>query len=482
MLSGTQPTGRQSERAAGPRRPTVAIVGAGASGTLVATQLLRASSQTGTRLRAVLIDRRERNGGVAYSTSNPSHRLNVTAARMSALPDAPDDFLRWRARTVGSGDPGAYAPRGEYRRYLGDLLGAAQLEAESDVTLARLVADVDAVEPLGSQVRLRFAGGGALDADAAVLALGNLGALPPLGCSSVSAHAAYVNDPWAPGALDRLDPAARGLVLLIGTGLTMVDVAITVAARCPQAQVLAVSRSGLLPRAHLPGRVTPQPATVRLDPESSLPVLVDVILAEAAAGRRCWHQLVDDLRPATQSLWQRLTIEQQASFLATHHRAWCVHRHRMPPEVATMLAELLQSGRLQVRGGSIELATGARDALEARLSGADRLKVALAINCTGPGLNPRASRDPLIRQLLTDGHVRAHPLGVGFDTAPQGAFRSRDGATHRRLFTLGPPRVGELYETTAIPEIREQARELADLLVARLGRGAGAATVGAQAS
>ena len=471
MLSRPQPTARRSERPAGPRRPTVAIVGAGASGTFVAAQLLRAASQRGSRLRAVLIDRREHNGGVAYSTSNPSHRLNVTAARMSALPDAPDDFVRWRARTVGSSDPGAYAPRGEYRRYLGDLLSTAQLEANSEVTLARLVADVDTVEPLGSHVRLRFAGGGTLDADAAVLALGNLPALTPHGCEGVTGHAAYVNDPWAPGALDRLDPAARGVVLLIGTGLTMVDVAITVAARCPRAKVLAVSRSGLLPRAHLSGRATPEPAAVKLDPESSLPALVDVILAEAAAGHRCWHQLVDDLRPVTQALWKRLSIEQQASFLASHHRAWCVHRHRMPPEVAAILAELLQSGRLQVRGGSIALAPAATDALEARISGVDRLKVERAINCTGPGLDPRASRDPLIRQLLTDGVVRAHPLGVGFDTAPEGAFRSRDGTPHRRLFTLGPTRVGELYETTAIPEIREQARAVAKLLVTGLAGG-----------
>ena len=471
MLSRPQPTARRSERPAGPRRPTVAIVGAGASGTFVAAQLLRAASQRGSRLRAVLIDRREHNGGVAYSTSNPSHRLNVTAARMSALPAAPDDFVRWRARTVGSSDPGAYAPRGEYRRYLGDLLSTAQLEANSEVTLARLVADADTVEPLGSHVQLRFAGGGTLDADAAVLSLGNLPALTPHGCEGVTGHAAYVNDPWAPGALDRLDPAARGVVLLIGTGSRWSTSRsrsrpAVHAPRCSRCRGVVCSRGPICR-----GARPPPPAAVKLDPESSLPALVDVILAEAAAGHRCWHQLVDDLRPVTQALWKRLSIEQQASFLASHHRAWCVHRHRMPPEVAAILAELLQSGRLQVRGGSIALAPAATDALEARISGVDRLKVERAINCTGPGLDPRASRDPLIRQLLTDGVVRAHPLGVGFDTAPEGAFRSRDGTPHRRLFTLGPTRVGELYETTAISEIREQARAVAKLLVTGLAGG-----------
>jgi uncharacterized NAD(P)/FAD-binding protein YdhS len=470
MLSRSHAVARRPDRSERSRRPTVAIVGAGASGLLVATHLLRAGAQRGSRFRAVLIDRRVQSGGVAYSTTNSNHRLNVTAARMSALPDEPDNFLQWRVRSGESSEPGAYAPRGEYRRYLAEILRSAQRNAPRHVTLARLVACVEAVEPLDTHVRLRLSGGGTLDADLAVLAVGNLGALTPLGCDEVSTHPAYVDDPWAPGALERLDPAARGRVLLVGTGLTMVDVAMTVAARCPGVQLLAVSRSGLLPRAHLPGRAAPSPAPDSVDLESSFPALVESILAEAAAGSARWHQLVDDLRPVTQTLWARLGLEERARFLATNHRAWCVHRHRMPPEVATMLAELLQRRRLEVRGGSIELEARTRDVLDVRISGADRLAVSLAINCTGPGLDPRASDDPLIRQLLGDGHVRAHPLGIGFDTSSDGSFRSREGASSPYLFTLGPPRIGELYETTAIPEIRQQASELADLLLARLQR------------
>jgi uncharacterized NAD(P)/FAD-binding protein YdhS len=482
VLSGPQPVARRAERPSAPRRPTVAIVGAGASGTLVATHLLRDAARQRTAVRAVLIDRRQQGGGVAYSTSDPNHRLNVAAARMSAFPDEPDDFVDWRAKSGGGRDPGAYAPRGEYRRYLAERLRAAQSGAPAEVTLARLVAPLDAVEPLEGHVRLRFADGATLDADLAVLALGNPAATSPQGCAGVCGHAAYVQDPWAPGALDELDPATRGRVLLIGSGLTMVDVAMTVTARCPQAQVLAISRHGLLPRAHLPG-VPPQPAAaVGLQREASFPALVEAILAEATAGRPGWHKLVDDLRPATQELWRRLAMEERERFLASHHRAWCVHRHRMPPQVAAMLADLLQRGRLQVRGGSAELQPGANGSLEATVSGADRLAVSLAVNCTGPGLDPRASEEPLVRGLLRDGHASAHPLGIGFDTAPDGAFRSHEGAASRVLFTLGPPRIGELYETTAIPEIREQAQELARLLVARLTGARRSSALGARSA
>jgi uncharacterized NAD(P)/FAD-binding protein YdhS len=458
LIEAPEPTPR-------PRRPTLAIVGAGASGTLVAAHALRAASRERSPLRIVLIDRRERIGGVAYSTGDPRHRLNVTAARMSAFAQEPDDFVRWRAG-AGPGEPGAYAARGEYRRYLEQVLAATQREAAPEATLARLTADVERVDPAGGRVRLRFAGAATLDADAAVLALGNLPPLPPPGCGGVAAHPAYVNDAWAPGALERIPADERATVLLIGTGLTMVDVAIALARRSPSARLLAVSRGGLLPRAHLRGREQPRPTTV-FDPTASLPELVDAILAESAAGNPGWHEMVDAVRPLTQGLWQRLSLAEQADFIATRHRLWCVRRHRMPPEVAAMLATLIGSGRLEVQSGSVEL-FAAPHGLTARISGAAELDVSLAVNCTGPGADPSGTRDLLVRRLLADGHVRAHPLGLGFNTAPDGSFRTRGGSGGRRLFTLGPPRMGELYETTAIPEIRAQAQELAERLVEAL--------------
>jgi uncharacterized NAD(P)/FAD-binding protein YdhS len=452
-----------------PERPTVAIIGAGASGTLTAAQLLRFASGRRSPLRAVLIDRRQQIGGIAYSTDDPRHRLNVASERMSALSEEPEHFLRWRS--TGTGDPGEYAPRGDYRRYLEDVLAGAQRQAAPESSLVRLTVEVTRIDRTNDRVRLHFAGGGGLEADAAVLALGNLPAQPPPGCAAVVGHPAYINDPWAPGALERLGSDARGTVLLIGTGLTMVDVAIALASRSPHTRLLAVSRSGLLPRAHLRARARRHPLAATLDPTHSLADLVDAVLAESAAGSPDWQQLVDDLRPRTQALWRLLSTEERAEFLATRHRAWCVRRHRMPPQVAAMLAALIESQRLAVQGGSVELSAIGPHGLEARISESAALDVGLAINCTGPGLDPQASRDPLIAQLLRDGHARPHPVGIGFDTAPDGAFRARDGRVSEHLFTLGPPRIGELYETTAIPEIRDQARELASTLVDALCEG-----------
>ena len=450
-------------------RPTVAIVGAGASGMLFSAQLLHAGVAAGAGLRAVLLDRRETLGGVAYSTLDPSHRLNVTAAGMSAFPDAPDHFVHWREQLGGTAsEPDAYASRAEYGRYLSAVLAAAQRRAAPALSLERLVAEVAAVEPAHDHVTLRLAGGGAIEADIAVLALGNLPAAAPPGYEELADHPRFICDPWLPGEIERIAAAGEGPVLLIGSGLTMVDMALSLARFRPDGRLIAISRSGLLPRAHLPGCVAPRPVPTLVDPNVSFVELIDRVLLEARNGSARWRQMVDGLRPVTQAHWRRLSFEQRAVFMTMRHRAWSVHRHRMAPEVAARVSELLASGRLELHSGVPELTRVAGGRLVLSLPGGDDVDLSLAINATGPVLDPRASTQSLVRQLLAAGHVRAHPLGLGFDTAPGGAFRRRDGASHSRLLTLGPPRIGELYETTAVPEIREQALELALNVVARL--------------
>jgi uncharacterized NAD(P)/FAD-binding protein YdhS len=467
MLSRQQQAARRSERAPAHRqRPTVAILGAGASGMLVATHLLAAATAGGTELRAVLIDRNERTGGAAYAAADPAHRLNVTAARMSAFVDDPDHFVRWRGERHGVCDPGAYAPRVDYREYLADVLSEAQSQAAPNVRLARLVAEVRAVRQHRDQMRLELADGGSLEADAVVLAPGNLPAVAPASAQAVRHHPRFVRDPWELGALDRFEDRGGGVALLVGTGLTMVDVALTLAARDPQLRLHAVSRSGLLPRAHLAGRVGPCPQAAPLAGDASLPQIVDEVLADSRSGGTRWHELVDGVRAHTPELWQRLSLEQRAEFIATRHRRWSVHRHRMAPEVAQRLEALLASGQLTVAGASPVLAPGSGSRLQVELDRGESFNAAFVVNCTGPGVDPRTAGAPLVHQLLESGQVRAHSLGLGFDTAAGGTFRSRDGALHPRLFTLGPTRFGELYETTAMPEICAQATALAATLAA----------------
>ncbi|HWY24061.1 MAG TPA: hypothetical protein VNX47_04035, partial [Nevskia sp.] len=56
-------------------------------------------------------------------------------------------------------------------------------------------------------------------------------------------------------------------------------------------------------------------------------------------------------------------------------------------------------------------------------------------------------------------------LGLGLLTDAQGALLDRDGQASTWLYTLGPARKGQLWETTAVPEIRVQAQALARRLL-----------------
>jgi uncharacterized NAD(P)/FAD-binding protein YdhS len=226
----------------------VAVVGAGAAGALTAVQLMRRAEQAGRGLGIWLIDPAAHTGrGVAYGTSDPRHLLNVPAARMSAFPDDPGHFLRWLAGRHPHATPGDFVPRKEYGRYLSDLVEQTA-RGSRHARLHRVRERVVDVRDRSTGPVLRLAGGGELRVDAAVLALGSLGPDHSWAGPVLRASERFVADPWAPGALDGV--AAEEDVLLVGTGLTMVDVAVTLAR--PGRVLHAVSRHGLLPQEHLP--------------------------------------------------------------------------------------------------------------------------------------------------------------------------------------------------------------------------------------
>jgi len=201
------------------------------------------------------------------------------------------------------------------------------------------------------------------------------------------------------------------------------------------------------------------------------------VRAEAAVPDRDWRVVVDACRPHTVRWWRALGDEDRRRFLARLARIWDVHRHRMPPQVMAAVQELRAAGRLQVHRAAIAGAAPDGELLEVRLAprpvGArraaqERLRVGLLFNCTGPAADPARSADPLVRQLLESGRARPDDLRMGFACDGHGALLDAAGAASPALFTLGPTRRGELWETTAIPEIRVQAMELARLLLARL--------------
>ncbi len=436
------------------RRVPVAIVGGGASGTILAAQLAR------RKVGSVLIDGSGRAGrGVAYSTEDAAHLLNVRAEGMSAWSSEPDHFA---ARFVAEGGARrGFAERRLYGRYLGEILQQAVASGHAAI--------VD-----GTAVQARRDGdwhiglddGTAIVADALGLATGNRE--PETLRAFASSGARFIANPWGAAAQAAVrDVAAQGAdVLSIGTGLTMVDLALSLDAAGHGGRMVAISRRGLIPRAH--ADFDPVPVERGDLPLGDLRALGRWLRRRSAEVG--WRAAIDSLRPHSQALWQSLHPAQQRQFLRHARPWWDVHRHRIAPQVAQLLARMIADARLEVLAGRISTAREAGDALQVEVqrrgtSSRRTIEAAYVFNCTGPLHAIGRTRDPLLRSLLDAEQIRADHLGIGIDVDE----RSRaSGAS--RLWALGGLTKGRYWEIVAVPDIREQAAAVADDIAMELAK------------
>ena len=453
-------------------RPAVAVIGAGFSGTLLALHLLQVGPPD---LHIALIERTPGFGpGLAYGAQNPLHLLNVRVGNMSAWPDRPDHLRQWLAGQAGGEavDPADFISRGTYGRYLASMLHAAVRGPQGAHRLVLVHDEAVGLERRAQGVRLTLAMGRVLDFDAAVLAIGNLppAPLPGMGLDALPA-AVYAADPWAARSLEDLEPDAS--VLLLGAGLTMVDVTLALEARGHRGPILALSRRGLAPHRH--GGFTPIPTTA--PPVVSSPLSQQLRQLRRRAGEIGWRATVDALRPATQAIWRSADIAERRRFLRHLRPWWDIHRHRMAPAVADRIERLRGEGRLTLAAGRIVRieaeGEGATVTWRPRASTREVVSnVARIVNCTGPAGDPSRSSDPLLRGLLHSGAARADALGLGLEVDEQGRVVDAAGKADPRLYAVGPITKGAVWEIIAVPDIRNQVAELATRLVPLLARGA----------
>lgn len=429
------------------RRVPVAIIGGGFSGTILAAQLARRG------IDSVLIDGSGRIGkGVAYSTTEPAHLLNVRAEGMSAWSGEPDHFAdRFGAE---GGDPRGFAQRRFFARYLGDILE----EATASGRVQLLHCSAVSADRHDGEWRIGFDDGSAIDADALVLAIGNqepesLGAF-------ASAGQRYIANPWGSEARSAVDELAAngGAALLVGTGLTMVDVVLSLDAAGYSGHIVALSRRGLIPRAH--ADFEPAPVEREEVPEGNVRSLWRWL--RRRSGEVGWRAAVDSLRPHSHVLWQSLDGRQQQRFLRHVRPWWDVHRHRIAPEVANVIKRLVAEGRLEIMAGRVIAASDIGDALEVevrrrRAASSQRLTFDYAFNCTGPLHSMERTKDPLLRSLLDRGQVRPDQLGIGLEVDERS-----HAAGGELLWALGPLTKGRYWEIIAVPDIREQAALVAE--------------------
>lgn len=441
---------------------TIAIVGGGFSGLLTAIHLLAGDPEVTVRLieRAPSFAR-----GRAYATDNPQHLLNVRAANMSAFPDRPGHFLEWLA-ACGEDDDG-FVPRGLFGDYLQELLRDT---VSAPGRAGRFLLEQDAVAAIqrdGRGLRLQLELGRSLEADAVVLAVG---LSPPAGPAPLTAeicHApGYVADPWAAD----LRQLPEGDVLLLGSGLTMVDVALGVAS--PTRRLTALSRRGLLSRVH------GETAAVAPPPGLPAPPLEALRILRRHADAVGWRAAVDSIRVQTPAIWRSWSLDERRRFLRRLRPWWDVHRHRMAPRVGARISDLLEAGSLVVRAGRLEQLDRAEGGFAARIrtrgaAAATTEHYAAVINCTGLAGELEAAAAGVLADLARQGLLTRDPLGLGVLTDQAQRATGQDGRTVRGLYVAGPLTRWANWESLAIPDLRWQTAALARVVLADLAAGPG---------
>jgi uncharacterized NAD(P)/FAD-binding protein YdhS len=462
--------------------PTVVVVGGGFSGSVTAAQILSRAGRTSTPVRVVLVERRGAIGdGVAYSTRDSAHLLNVPAGRMSAWPDRPNDFVEWAARRYGNASPADFLPRQWYGEYLRELVQSAAREAVDAAQTAVVFDEVRRVDrhPVGGWM-VHLARGNSLRAEAVVLAIGHRPPSDPVGRHWTGPRTRFIADPSRPFAASVVGPEEP--VVILGSGLTAVDTVLSLAQPARRAPITLVSRHGFLPHAHAvvpvaPADLEPLVAELIATPgglmaRKLLRALRQMAGAVVAAGGD-WRSVVDGLRPHTATLWQELPSVERRRFLAQLRPFWEVHRHRMPAPVADRFRELLDRGAVRVIAGRVESVHAAGNDVQLFLrerAHGRRVKerAGWVINCTGPMPSNCAESNPVVASLLVSGLLRQDELALGVETTSDGNAIDAEGRTVHDLFVVGTLRKPGLWESTAVPELRNQAAAAAEGVLMRV--------------
>jgi uncharacterized NAD(P)/FAD-binding protein YdhS len=455
----------------------IAIVGGGFSGSLATIRLVKLLTETQNAAKIFLIEKTNKLArGVAYDTQCDLHLLNVAAQDMSAFPEEKEHFYNWLAQRYSAVAPSAFVSRKVYGEYVADLFqktidylkGGVEVEVIND----------EAVELSADEKHLKLASGRDIEIDRLVLATGHFQPSHVESTEPVADSDAYFNNPWAPEALEGI--STHDNILLIGTGLTMVDLVVQLHAAGHQGIITAISRHGLLPNKHrvfnrIEGATSEEALPAVLP--SRVAELFSVIRAACdtanASADSDWRIVVNQLRPHTQTIWKSLTVADKRRFLRHVRPLWDVMRHRMAPEVAAVVESMREDYRLRIVTGRLltTVVSGSSIDVTMRLRKSRRVQTATyrrIINCTGPNMDLRTTNNRLIKGLIVNGAVVADELGMGLQVDEHGYAMRSNGTRSESVITIGPLRKGQLWESIAVPELRVQAAQLAEQIVRTL--------------
>jgi uncharacterized NAD(P)/FAD-binding protein YdhS len=447
----------------------LAIIGGGFSGVAVAFNIQKELQRLKLSLSCVLFEPYELIGaGAAYSTQDAAHLLNVVASKMSIDEKDPESFVRWLNKNSFSYTANDFVPRYIYQKYISEMFNTCSQNPESCLRIQIVRSPVASINEvmtgrynLHSEDRVNFT------ANKVVIAVGNS---PVSNLKPISRN--LVENPWN---LDVLQSGAKvDEIAIIGTGLSAVDTVLSLEQLSFKGKYTLISRRGLLPQPHPLESHTSLKMEVRIDrikKAGSLRTMLRefrILISEGVL----WHNLIDALRPSSQDIWKQLSLDDKQRFIRHLRSLWASHRHRVPKESENIISQLVKKGRLKVIRSNFHSAELRKNKIWLTVSKEKSRDIGpydKVYNCMGIWADLRRSQSPLIESLLKAHLASYDDLFFGLRTGTKGQLLRADGRIVRGLYTLGSLRRGELWETTAVREIRSQAQEIARLIVINIG-------------
>ena len=456
-----------------PTEPHITIVGGGFSGAAVAIHLLDLMPEG---VRVTLLEPRAVPGaGVAYSTAEPSHRINVPASRMQLAGEEEGAFDRWyRSQPAFADDPQAwredgslYPQRGQFGRYVSQRFAeAVRVSAGRLVHLREQALTFD-------ESGITTESGRRLHSDLLILAVSHPPPALPRLAAPFHDHPALIANPWRADSLTAIAPDAR--VAVMGTGLTMADCIATLSRLVHRGPITAFSRHGLLSRGNISSAAAQWPGEYRHGTLRQRLRQVRSDVRRAAEQGLPWQVVLDAVRHQGQSIWQALTFADRQRFLRHLRRYWDVHRYRIAPQIAEVLEQRQREGSLQVLAARLTALEGDSRTLSLTLAPRAGERIALTVDhlilTTGPAHGGLIDSQPLLRELARRGLIRADKLGLGLDVDAHSRAIGRDERAIPNLLISGPAARGYFGELMGLPQVADHAAAVAAEALQALGIG-----------
>ncbi len=464
----------------------ITIIGGGFCGTAVLLQLVEKATEKGSILHIVWLNKGYPLAqGIAFSTFDATHLLNVPVGRMSVFADRPNHFLDWLQSQKNITIPAhiqanlatAFVPRQWYGAYLAATVNTVVSRLSPNIKINVMEAEAVDMEyfKYKKNVQISLANGDIIITKKVVLALGNqLPQQPTFLTEKVAASSLYRANPWNETAVNNLQKSDK-TVFLFGTSLTMIDAVVSLTRLGFEGKIVALSTRGYLP---LPHRQFAADTKILqdIDFQEDMPKLYGIFkrhIRRVHTESNSGLAVVDAVRPLTQKIWIDLQIAEKQRFMRHVRHLWGVARHRIPQEVSQFLTQLKAAQKFEILSGRVQTVAEAPDGLHItyRVRGTDAQQTIIAqrmINCTGPLTDIAQSKMPLLQNMLAKKYIASCAMRLGIDAQPNGVVLNSDAKPQTWLLAVGSLLKGVLWESTAVPELRTQAQEIAELIVNEL--------------